>query len=171
MSEHEAPTGQGAMYLRRVPEAVIAIEDPYAQDVRELLAGHLAYARAESPPEAVHALELEDLAERSVTFFTCRLDGRLLGVAALRELDPHHAEIKSMHTALPARGRGVARAMLAHLIHTARARGHERLSLETGSQEAFAPARALYIRAGFEPCDPFGSYAPSEHSVFMTRAL
>jgi putative acetyltransferase len=154
-----------------VPEAVISIEDPRAADVRELLGAHLAYARANSPPEAVHALELDGLTEAGVSFFTYRSGGELLCVAALRELDPAHAEIKSMHTALEARGRGIGRAMLAKLLEIARARGYERVSLETGSQDAFAPARALYAQAGFQPCAAFGSYAPSEHSVFMTRAL
>lgn len=159
------------MYVPGVPEAVISIEDPRAADVRELLGAHLAYARSNSPPEAVHALEADGLAEPGVTFFTYRSGGELLCVAALRELDPAHAEIKSMHTVQAARGRGIGAAMVTHLIDVARARAYERLSLETGSQQAFAPARALYARSGFQPCAAFGSYAPSEHSAFMTRLL
>ena len=154
-----------------MPLAVIAIEEPRAEDVRELLAAHLAYARASTPPEAIHALEPEGLADQRVTFFTYRLEGELLGIAALRELDPAHAEIKSMHTALAARRRGVGRAMLDRLVEEARSRGYRRLSLETGSQEAFAAARALYAAAGFEPCAAFGSYPPSGHSAFMTLPL
>jgi putative acetyltransferase len=150
---------------------VIAIEDPRAADVRELLEAHLAFARASSPPCAVHALEADGLAEPGVSLFAYRLDGELLCVAALRELDPAHAEIKSMHTARASRGRGIGRAMVAHLLEVARARGYGRVSLETGSQDAFAPARALYARAAFQQCDAFGGYGPSEHSVFMTRAL
>ena len=154
-----------------MPEAVIAIEDPRAADVRELLEAHLAFARASSPPCAVHALELDGLAGPGVTFFTCRRGGELLSVAALRELDRCHAEIKSMHTAREARGQGVGRAMVEHLLECARQRGYERVSLETGSQDAFAPARALYAQAGFQVCEAFGDYAPSEHSAFMTLVL
>lgn len=152
-------------------ELVIETEDPRARDVRQLLEAHLAFARASSPPCAVHALEVDGLAQTGVSFFACRHEGRLLCVAALRELDATHAEIKSMHTAGPARGRGVGRAMVAHLLAVAAARGYRRVSLETGSQAAFAPARALYTQAGFHVCDAFGPYDPSEHSVFMTREL
>jgi putative acetyltransferase len=149
----------------------VSIEDPGAPDVRELLDAHLAFARAASPPEAVHALEADGLADPGVTFFSYRRDGELLGVAALRELDPGHAEIKSMHTAGAARGRGVGRALVEHLVGVARERGYQRLSLETGSQEAFAPARSLYSKAGFRECEAFGEYPSSPHSVFMTRSL
>ncbi len=159
------------MYRRVVPEATIATDDPYAPDVRELLEAHLAFTRGSSPPEAVHALEIDGLAEPGVTFFSHRLGGELLGVAALRELDPAHAEIKSMHTAAGARGRGVARALLSHLLAVARSRGYHRLSLETGSQSAFQAARALYASEGFTPCEAFGNYPPSKHSVFMTRRI
>jgi putative acetyltransferase len=154
-----------------VPELTIAVVEPSAPDVRALLETHLDFAYATSPPEAVHALEQEGLTDPGVTFFTCRRDGELLGVAALRELDPGHAEIKSMHVARPARGQGIGRAIVAHLLTVGRERGYLRLSLETGSQEAFAPARALYARAGFEPCQAFGDYPPSDHSAFMTLAL
>jgi putative acetyltransferase len=150
---------------------VIAIEDPRTTDVRDLLEAHLAFARESSPPDAVHALEVDGLAEPGVTFFSYRLDGELLGVAALRELDRADSEIKSMHTAAPARGRGVARALLTHLLEIARSRGYRRVSLETGSQDAFQPARALYESAGFARCDAFGGYPPSPHSFFMTRSL
>ncbi len=150
---------------------MIAIEDPRAPDVLALLDAHLAFARETTPPEAVHALEVAGLAEPGVTLFSCRRSGTLLGIAALRELDPGHAEIKSMHTAASARGQGVARALLSHLLTVAQARGYRRVSLETGSQDAFGPARALYASAGFTPCAAFGDYPPSEHSAFMTRAV
>ena len=154
-----------------MPEATIATDDPRAPDVRELLEAHLAFTRQTSPPEAVHALEADGLSEPGVTFFSYRCDGVLLGVAALRELDPAHAEIKSMHTAAAARGQGVARALLAHLIAVAGSRGYRRVSLETGSQDAFQAARLLYAGEGFTPCEAFGGYPPSEHSVFMTRPV
>ena len=152
-------------------EGVIAVDDPGAGDVRALLATHLAFANQHSPPEDVHALDVEALLDPAVTFFGYRRAGRLLAIGALRRMDAEHAEVKSMHTASEARGQGVGRAMLAHLIAEARARGYRRLSLETGTMAAFEAARALYASAGFVPCEPFGSYFHSPNSACMTLSL
>jgi putative acetyltransferase len=149
----------------------IAIDDPSAADVRALLARHLAFARATTRPEDVYALEVDELLDPAVTFFSYRAGGAVLGVAALKRIDDEHAEIKSMHTAEEARGQGIARALVEHVVGVARERGYRRLSLETGAGPAFEPARRLYASAGFEPCGPFGDYRPSPNSAFMTRAL
>ena len=150
----------------------IALDDPRAADVRALLEAHLAFNRAASPPEDVHALDVDELCAPDVLFFSARDDsGALLGVGALRRLDDEHGEIKSMHTLQRARKRGVARMMLEHLVETARRDGCTRVSLETGSMDEFAPARALYTSAGFVECEPFGDYGPSVNSTFMTRCL
>jgi putative acetyltransferase len=154
-----------------MPEGLISIDDPRTDDVRALLGRHLAFARATTPPENVFALEVEALADPSITFFSYRVDGRLLGVGALRRLDDEHAEIKSMHTAEEARGRGIGRALVDHLVGVARERGFRRVSIETGAGPEFVPARALYAGAGFEPCRAFGDYRPSELSAFMTLSL
>jgi putative acetyltransferase len=154
-----------------VPDGEISIDDPRAEDVRELLDRHLAFANLHSPPEDVHALDVDGLVDPGVTFFGFRLEGELLGVGAIQRLDGDHAELKSMHTAKTARGRGIGRAMLDHLIGVARDRGFRRVSIETGSMPAFAPARSLYASAGFTPCQPFGDYRPSPHSSFMTLSL
>jgi len=154
-----------------VAEGVISIDDPRADDVRELLERHLAYAHATTPREDMHALDVDALGDPSVTFFSLRADGELLGVAALKRLDRDHAEIKSMHTAHAARGQGVARALVDHLVAVARKRGYRRLSLETGSGPAFAAARSLYASAGFTPCEPFAGYGPSLNSAYMTLSL
>ena len=154
-----------------MPHGEISIEDPRTPDVRELLARHLAFTNSQSPPEDVHALDVEGLLDPTVTFFSLRDDGGLLGIGALKHIDDEHAEVKSMHTAQAARGRGVARTILRHLIAVARERGYSRISLETGSMDAFAPARTLYASAGFTPCEPFGDYRPSRHSSFMTLSL
>jgi putative acetyltransferase len=123
---------------------VIAADDPRSPDVRALLARHLAFARATTAPEDVFALDVDALADPAVAFFSCRdEDGAVLGVGALKQLDDAHAEIKSMHTARKARGRGVGRAMVEHLLAVARERGVARVSLETGAGPAFAPAPAL----------------------------
>jgi putative acetyltransferase len=150
---------------------VVAGDSPVAPDVVELLTRHLAFANESSPREAVHALPAEHLVSPDVLFFGARDDGVLLGVGALRLLGSGQAELKSMHTAVEARGRGVGRAVVRHLLAVARENGCERVSLETGSMEAFAPARALYASEGFEPCGPFGDYPENPNSAFMTLRL
>jgi putative acetyltransferase len=150
---------------------VIAIDDPTADDVRALLGRHLAFARATTLPEEVYALDVDGLIDPAVTFFSYRVDGEVLGVAALKRIDGEHAEIKSMHTAEAARGRGIGRALVEHLIAVARERGYRRISLETGAGPAFAAARRLYAGAGFGPSGPFADYRPSPNSAYMTLAL
>lgn len=153
-------------------DLVIAIDDPARADVSALLAAHLRFTTSNSPPEDMHALDVGGLSGPGLSFFSARAaDGRVVAVGALKELDPRHGELKSMHTAQAARGQGVARMMLGHLLQVARERGYERVSLETGSMQAFAPARALYESAGFMPCQPFAGYGPSPNSFFMTLAL
>ncbi len=146
-------------------------EDPRRPDVHALLERHLAFCHSITPLEHAFALDLDGLRDSSITVFALRRDGELLGVGALKELDPAHGEIKSMHTAAEARGLGVGRALVDHLVATAMERGYTRISLETGTADGFAPARALYADAGFEPCGPFGDYAESPDNTFMTRAL
>jgi putative acetyltransferase len=149
----------------------IAIDNPAAEDVRALLGRHLAYARATTRPEDVYALDIDGLLDPAVTLFSYRAGGRILGVAALKRLDDEHAEVKSMHTAEEARGRGVGLALVDHVVAVARERGFRRLSLETGSGPAFAAARRLYERVGFRPCGAFGDYRPSPNSAYMTLEL
>ena len=150
---------------------VVGPDDPDSPDVQALLDRHLSFAHAHSPPEDVYALDGSALRTDDITFCSVRDGGELLGVGALRRLDDIHAEIKSMHTAEHARGRGVGRMMLDHLLAVARAQGYRRVSLETGTMAAFAPARALYLSSGFIPCPPFGDYRVSPNSVCMTREL
>jgi putative acetyltransferase len=149
----------------------IAADDPRKPDVRALLDRHLEFARAQTPPEHSFALDLDGLLHPAVTFFSVRTHGSLLGIGAIKRLSADHAEIKSMHTGEAARGRGIGRAMLTHLLEVARTRGFRRVSLETGTTAAFAPARALYQSAGFIPCGPFAGYQLSEDNLFMTLEL
>jgi putative acetyltransferase len=123
------------------------------------------------PPESVHALDLEGLRKPDVTFWSVWEGSVLLGVGALKELDARHGEIKSMHTANAHRRKGVGRIVLEHIIGVARARGYERLSLETGSMDAFKPAQKLYESFGFVYCGPFDEYVEDAYSVFMTMRL
>jgi putative acetyltransferase len=153
------------------PRVEVRQDDPGSPEVRALLAHHLAFAREVTPLEHVHALDVDGLTDPALTFFTARRGGTLLGLGAIRELDPRHGELKSMHTAAAARRTGVARALLDCLLAVARERGYRRVSLETGTTDAFAPARALYASAGFEPCEPFGEYTRNPYSVCMSMAL
>jgi len=139
--------------------------------IHELLEEHLRSMRALSPPESVHALDLERLRAPAITFWSAWEGDLLLGCGALLELDARHGEVKSMRTPEARRRTGAGRALLMHIIEEARSRGYERLSLETGSMAAFEPAHRLYESAGFTRTGPFGSYAEDPNSVFMTLAL
>lgn len=150
---------------------VVAPDDPQADDVRALLATHLAFMNEHSPPEDVHALDLDGLLAPDISFFSIRDADTLVAFGALKQLDPTHAELKSIHTVEAVRGRGVGRVMVEHLLERARERGCGRVSLETGTMQAFAPSRALYAAFGFEPCPPFGQYVASPNSVCMTLEL
>jgi len=154
-----------------VGDSTISTADPRSAEVRRLLERHLAFAHAQVPPEDRHALDVDGLTDPSVTFYGLRIDGRLLAVGALKRLDDEHVELKSMHTAEAARRQGLGRSMLDHLLGVARDRGFRRVSIETGSVGAFAPARALYAGAGFMECGPFGSYRSSPNTTFMTLQL
>jgi putative acetyltransferase len=150
---------------------LIAVDDPRTDDVRTLLERHLAFSHSVTPAGHVHALGVDGLLDPSVTLFSARVDGVLAGVGAIRQLDPSHAELKSMHTSDGFRRRGVGRAMVDYLLNVAAERGCTRVSLETGTMEAFAPARQMYATAGFEPCEPFGNYTINPHSICMTMLL
>jgi putative acetyltransferase len=149
----------------------IRVDDLRGPEIAALLQVHLEHCRTWSPPESVHALDLNALRSPEVTFWTAWDGVDLLGCGALKQLDPCHGEIKSMHTAARHRGRGVAAGLVAHMVAEARSRSYQRLSLETGAMDAFAPARALYARFGFIGCGPFGDYRLDPHSVFMTLDL
>jgi putative acetyltransferase len=149
----------------------IRIDDLSGPEVHALLREHLRGVAVHSPPESVHALDLAALRRPEITFWTAWTDGALLGCGALKELDARHGEIKSMRTAAGHLRKGVATNLLREIVADARRRGYARLSLETGSAEAFAPARALYAKFGFEGCGPFGDYVIDPYSVFMTMEL
>lgn len=149
----------------------IRLDDLRGPEIRALLEEHLHSMRSISPPESCHVLDLDSLRQPDIAFWTVWQGPELLGCGALKELDPHHGEVKSMRTASAHLRRGAAQAVLKHLIDEARRRSYKRLSLETGSQPAFEPARRLYERSGFSRCPPFGSYVEDPYSVFMTTLL
>ena len=149
----------------------VKIDDLSGPEIHELLREHLQNMHLHSPAESVHALDLEGLRRPEITFWTVWDGGELLGCGALKELGPRHAEIKSMRTAAAHLRRGVAAHLLRHILEEAGRRGYARLSLETGSAEAFEPARRLYAGFGFTYCGPFADYVEDPYSVFMTREL
>ncbi len=150
---------------------LIREDDLQGPEIAALLGLHLAHMGNNSPAESIHALDLDALRRPEITFWTVWDDSDLLGCGALKELDAAHGEIKSMHTAEAHRGRGVAARMLRHIVEAARQRAYQRLSLETGSSDAFAAAQALYARYGFLTCAPFDAYTDDPHSMFMTLDL
>ena len=150
---------------------IISVDDPRAEDVRALLAAHLAFAHEVTPEGHVHALEMDGLLEPTVTFFSVRRDGELVGIGALKQLDDGHGELKSMHVRQDLRRVGVGRALVEHLLVEARARGYTRVSLETGTGPAFRAGQVLYSACGFTVCPPFAQYWENPHSVCMTIEL
>lgn len=150
---------------------VIAVADPRSPDLRALIETHVAFAHSVTPVCQIHALGADALAGPDITVFSARRDGVLLGVGGLKDLGEGHAEIKSMHTSEGARGQGVGRAIVEHLLAVAGERGYRRVSLETGTMPAFEPARALYRAAGFQECEPFGDYERNDGSVCMTITI
>ena len=148
---------------------LIKIDDLTGPEVAKLIREHLHSMTLNSPPESIHALGLEKLRSPEVTFWSAWEGKELLGCGALKELDSGHGEVKSMRTSSQHLRKGVARRMLQHIIDEAKLRGYRRLSLETGSMDAFVPARKLYADFGFHYCEPFADYRKDPNSVFMTK--
>lgn len=149
----------------------IGPDDLSGAAVRALLEEHLEDMYATSPPESVHALDLDALRAPDIAFYSAWDGDTLLGCGALRDLGGGHLEIKSMRAARGQRGRGTGAAILRYLLDEAVRRGAVRVSLETGIEPYFEPARRLYQRHGFVECAPFSDYVPDPNSVFMTRRL
>lgn len=144
------------------------LDDP---QVVALLRYHFDKCHEVTPPGSVHVFDVSKLKSPDVDFFAVWEGETLLGVGAVKYLDPTHGEVKSMHTSEAARRKGVGGAILRHIIEQARARGIRRLSLETGSFGYFEAARKLYLQRGFAECEPFGDYKLDPNSVFMTREI
>lgn len=140
-------------------------------DVAELLNRHFEMMQAQTPSESCHVMSADDLFSAGAKVFAARDDTVTLGIAAVKPLDATHGELKSMHTRAEARGRGVGSALVQKILTEASDMGMSRVSLETGSEDPFIPARRLYERYGFDYCPPFGGYVEDPLSVFMTRTL
>ncbi|SBS27421.1 putative N-acetyltransferase YsnE [Marinomonas spartinae] len=149
----------------------IQVDDLSGPEIAQLLTEHLNDMHATSPAESVHALDLSGLKKSNITFWTVWENDQLLGCGALKQLDATHGEIKSMRTNNTARNKGVASSLLQHILRTAMEQGMKKISLETGSQNFFEPARRLYQKYGFTECGPFADYKLDPYSVFMSKAL
>ena len=146
-------------------------DDPARPEITALLEAHLDYAVEHTLPENIFALDVDALKTKDITFWAAWNGESVIGCGALKELNPRHGEIKSMHTAASFRGTGVASQILQYVIKEAKCRSYERLSLETGSNDGFAPARALYRHHGFVECAAFAGYPDAPTSTFMTLEL
>lgn len=149
----------------------IIVDDLSGPEIAEFLHEHVRQMREITPVENAYALDLDGLRRPGITFWSALDDGAIVGCAALKRLDATHAELKSMRTATARKRSGIASRLLDHVLAEARDAGYRRMSLETGTDEFFLPARRLYEKFGFEYCAPFGDYAPSAHNTFMTRTL
>jgi putative acetyltransferase len=146
-------------------------ESPLTPDLTLLMQRHTQAMHSQSPPESIHMLDAGKLAQPGIWFFVMRDAGDAIGMGAVKKIDDSHAEIKSMHVLSERRGESLSRKMLEHLTDHALSLGFTKLSLETGSQPGFAPARGLYANSGFAECGPFEGYGPDPNSVFMTREI
>ena len=149
----------------------IKVDNLSGPEIAAFLDEHIQDMRSVSPPESKHALDLPGLRKPEITFWTLWHEGAIAGCCALKQLDAHHGEVKSMRTAATLRRHGIAGGLLEHLIREARTRGYRRLSLETGAMPFFEPARTLYRKFGFAECGPFAAYKADPNSVFFTKVL
>ena len=149
----------------------IRIDDLSSEESQSIVREHMAGMLANTPIESVHALPLDKLRQPNITFWTAWIESELCGCGALQTLDALHGEVKTMRTRAKFLRKGVAQAVLSHIINYASETGIKRLSLETGSSEVFLAARAMYLKNGFGICGPFGDYKLDPHSVFMTKRL
>lgn len=155
----------------------IRVDDLSGAEARALVAHHHAQMHANTPAESVHALDLDALRSPAITVWSAWIDGRIAGVAALKRIGAEdgtpsdRGELKSFRTADEFLGRGVARALLRHIVAEATAQGIRSLWLETGSDDGFLAARSLYAGEGFVECGPFDDYADDPLSTFMSRIL
>ncbi len=153
----------------------IKIDDLQGPEIHALLQEHVRNLALHSPPESCHALDINALRHSDITFWTAWSDqsssAQLLGCGAIKQLDAQHAELKSMRTDAAHLQKGVAQAILSHILQVAKQRGYKRISLETGSVQAFVPALSLYAKNGFVKCGPFANYVLDPFSVYMTKVL
>ena len=147
----------------------IVVDDLSGPQIAEFLREHIQQMRSITPLESKHALDLDALRTPEVTFWSVMDGDAVVSCGAIKQLDPAHAELKSMRTA-PARTRsGIASLLLGHILTEAKRRGFSRLSLETGTAEFFLPARMLYEKLGSDYCEPFAHYKHGSDGSSQTQ--
>jgi putative acetyltransferase len=149
----------------------IIVDDLLGPEIAKCLQEHVEEMRSVSPPESKHALDLDGLRVKEITFWSAWLDSTLVGCGAIKELSRTQAELKSMRVSAENRGKGIAEQILKHIIAECTSRCYKTLSLETGSMNHFIPARKLYAKYGFVPCEPFSDYKDDPNSIFMSLNL
>jgi putative acetyltransferase len=149
----------------------ISIETSLSNDLSRILEAHWLFCTSASPIEFVFALDASKLFTPDITVFAARVSRELVSVGAIRKLDADHAELKSMHTLAEFRGKGISKAIVAHIEEFAKGQGFKRISLETGATDHFKPARGLYKSLGYNECEVFGEYAPNDYSTFMKKLI
>jgi putative acetyltransferase len=152
-------------------QIVITTEKSLTDELARVLQAHWLFCTSSTPIEHVYALDPSKLFTSDITVFGARIEGELVGVGAMRKLDALHAELKSMHTLVKSRGLGIGRAMVMHIEDFAISQGIKRLSLETGTNEAFRPARELYKSLGYIESEAFGEYVLSDDNMCMTKLI
>ena len=150
---------------------IIKVDDLSDGFVEALLQEHLKEMHKYSPVESIHALDTSKFRDPKITFWSAWVDAELAACGALKELDLGHAEIKSMRTSKPYLRKGFGAKILQHILAEAKARSYSRVSLETGTNDAFLPARKLYEQFGFKESGPFAGYTQDTYSTFYTREL
>jgi putative acetyltransferase len=149
----------------------IRVGELHNERVIALLKEHHEDMLTHSPEESVHALDLNALEAPDITFWSFWINKKLAGIGAIKEIDKTHGEIKSMRTSSDHLRQGIARRLLEHIIKQASIRSYKRLSLETGTMDAFLPAQKLYQQFGFKECEPFSNYEKDPYSIFMTKDI
>jgi len=149
----------------------ISVEESLTNELALILQAHWEFCTSSTPIEHIYALDASKLFSPNITVYGARVDGKLLGVGALRKLEEGHAELKSMHTVAESRGLGVGRAIVAHIERFAKNEGISRISLETGATEPFKPARELYSSLGYQECEAFGEYVLTEDNTCMSKLI
>lgn len=152
-------------------QIVITTEKSLTDELAQVLQAHWLFCTSSTPIEHVYALDPSKLFTSDITVFGARIDGELVGVGAMRKLDADHAELKSMHTLAKSRGLGIGKAIVMHIEDFAISQGIKRLSLETGTNEAFRPARELYKSLGYNECEAFGEYILSDDNICMSKLI
>ena len=149
----------------------ISVEDPLSKETLFLLQTHLDFCMASTPPEHVYALDASKLKAPDITVFGARLSEVLVGVGAIRIMNQDHAELKSMHTLASFRGKGIGKSLVLYIEKYAKEHGISRLSLETGTNDAFRSARDLYASLGYTSSEAFGEYVISDDNICMTKLI